>query len=94
MSSSLFENISSAKIYHEYEFVYTEDEITYHGSIDLMIEYDSHIDIIDYKLKNTTDENYKKQLSGYKHYVEVLSNKTVKTYLYSIIDEKIFVIDC
>lgn len=94
LSSSLFENISSAKIYHEYEFVYTEDEITYHGSIDLMIEYDSHIDIIDYKLKNTTDENYKKQLSGYKHYVEVLSNKTVKTYLYSIIDEKIFVIDC
>jgi hypothetical protein len=54
-----------------------------------MLEYDDHIDIIDYKLKNTVDENYIKQLNGYKEYINSISNKPVNTYLYSIIDEEI-----
>ena len=54
-----------------------------------MIEHDDHIDIIDYKLKNTTDSNYIKQLNGYKKYIESISEKNVNLYLYSILDEKI-----
>ena len=54
-----------------------------------MIEYSNHIDIIDYKLKGITDENYKKQLNGYKEYIENLTNKNVNTYLYSILDENV-----
>ena len=42
--------------------------------------------IIDYKLKNTDDLEYVKQLKGYKKYIERISDKDVKTYLYSIID--------
>ena len=54
-----------------------------------MLEYDDHIDIIDYKLKSISNEDYKKQLEGYREYINSTSNKKVSTYLYSIIDEKI-----
>ena len=93
LSNDLLKNISNANIYKEYEFIYEEDNTTYHGIIDLMLEYDNHIDIIDYKLKGITDENYIKQLNGYKEYIEKISNKEVSTYLYSILDEKVLQIN-
>ena len=52
-----------------------------------MIEHDNRIDIIDYKLNNIKDENYLKQLNGYKEYINSISNKEVNIYLYSIISE-------
>ena len=52
-----------------------------------MLEYQDHIDIIDYKLKNINDENYDKQLSGYRKVIEEKTNKLVECYLYSILDE-------
>ena len=79
----------NCKIYKEYEFEYEEDNTKYHGIIDLMLVYDDHIDIIDYKLKNITDENYIKQIKGYKSYIEKKLNKKTNTYLYSIIDNKL-----
>ena len=42
--------------------------------------------IIDYKLKNISDKEYYKQLDGYRLYIENITNKKIKTYLYSIID--------
>lgn len=89
LKNELFQNIESAKIYKEYEFVYEIDDTEYHGSIDLMLEYDGHIDIVDYKLKNTDDEHYKEQITGYKNYISQISNKPVDIYLYSIIDENL-----
>ena len=89
LSHDLFKNIRKANIYKEYEFIYEKNNIKYHGIIDLMIEYDSYIDIVDYKLKSVTDSNYIKQLEGYKDYIEGISNKKVNLYLYSIIDESI-----
>ena len=77
-------DISSANIYKEYEFIYEEDNTTYHGIIDLMLEYQDNIKIIDYKLKNISDEAYIKQLNGYKNYIEKLFNKKTSIYLYSI----------
>lgn len=93
LSNDLLKNISNANIYKEYEFIYIKDNNEYHGIIDLMLEYDNHIDIIDYKLKSITDENYIKQLNGYKEYIEKISNKEVSTYLYSILDEKVLQIN-
>lgn len=93
LSNDLLKNISNANIYKEYEFIYNKDNNEYHGIIDLMLEYDNHIDIIDYKLKGITDENYIKQLNGYKEYIEKISNKEVSTYLYSILDEKVLQIN-
>lgn len=75
--------------YKEYEFIYYDDNTLKHGFIDLMLEYDNHIDIIDYKTKNIDDENYIKQLNGYKKYVESKVKKTVNIYLYSIAEERL-----
>ena len=40
--------------------------------------------IIDYKLKNISDEAYLKQLNGYKDYIENRFNKPTNIYLYSV----------
>ena len=77
-------DISHANIYKEYEFIYDEGNTTYHGIIDLMLEYQDNIKIIDYKLKNINDDAYIKQLNGYKDYIEKLFNKKTSIYLYSI----------
>ena len=89
LNQDINKNINKADIYHEYEFIYEEDNITYHGIIDLMCIYEDHIDIIDYKLKNIDDDNYIKQLNGYKDYISSISNKKVNIYLYSIISNKV-----
>jgi len=80
-------------IYKEYEFIMENDNEIKHGFIDLMLEYNNYVDIIDYKLKNIVDENYLKQLNGYKTYIEKVSNKKVNIYLYSIIDDKLEKLD-
>ena len=79
-------NIENADIYKEYEFIYEEDNTTYHGIIDLMLVYKDNIKIIDYKLKNISDEAYLKQLNGYKNYIEKRFNKPAAIYLYSVIN--------
>lgn len=89
LSQPFLKDINDAEIYKEYEFIYEEDNIQYHGIIDCMLEYQNYIDIIDYKLKNIDDEVYIKQLNGYKTYISKISNKEVNIYLYSILDEKI-----
>ncbi|MEG2322032.1 MAG: UvrD-helicase domain-containing protein [Bacilli bacterium] len=76
-------------IYKEYEFMYEKNGLSYHGIIDLLLEYENCFKIIDYKLKKIYDEAYIKQLKGYKEYIETLSSKKVDIYLYSIIDEQL-----
>ena len=86
-------DITNSNIYKEYEFIYNEDNTTYHGIIDLMLEYEDNIKIIDYKLKNINDTDYIKQLTGYKNYIEKKFNKETSIYLYSILSntlEKIY----
>ena len=85
----IFDNVNEANIFHEYEIIYTLNNTKYHGVIDLMLEYPSHIDIIDYKLSDVTDINYISQLNGYKEYISSITKKPVNVYLYSIINEKI-----
>ena len=77
-------NISNATVYKEHEIRFIKDGSIYHGFIDLMVEYDDHIDIIDYKLSNISSEEYVIQLSGYKEYIENKYNKPTDIYLYSI----------
>jgi len=89
LNQELLKNINKANILKEYEFIYEENNITFHGIIDLMLEYEDHIDIIDYKLKNINDENYINQLNGYKKYIENKTNKQTNIYLYSILENVI-----
>ena len=89
LNQDIFKDIKEATIYHEYEFIYEIDNNKYHGIIDLMLEYKDKIYIIDYKLKNIEDDNYIKQLNGYKDYIQSICNKKVYIYLYSIIDSNL-----
>ena len=89
----LLQNINNCNIYKEYEFMEIDDNIKRHGIIDLMIEHENYIDIIDYKFKNITDENYNKQLMGYKNYIMKKTNKQVNIYLYSIMNNEVKLLD-
>ena len=89
LNNKILNNIKESTIYKEHEFLYEQDNIEYHGIIDLILEYNDHIDIIDYKLNNIKDDNYLNQLNGYKSYIENISNKKVNIYLYSIINEEL-----
>ena len=82
-------DLDNCNIYKEYEFIYDENNEQKHGIIDLMLEYKDHIKIIDYKLKDIEDKEYFNQLSGYKKYIEKITNKETKIYLYSIYEEKL-----
>ena len=81
-------DMSYINCFKEFEFVYLDGLEEKHGFIDLMLEYQDHIDIIDYKMRNIDDENYLKQLYGYKKYIETINDKLVNVYLYSIVDNK------
>lgn len=79
---------NSIFLYKEYEFIYEDDGEKW-GVIDLLVEFEDHFSIVDYKLKDIRDTAYLKQIHGYKKYIESLTNKNVNTYLYSIIDENL-----
>jgi len=93
LSQDKLKDIDKATIYQEYEFIYEEDDTKYHGVIDLMLEYDDYIDIIDYKLKNVSDEGYIKQLNGYYNYIKSKTDKKINLYLYSLLEHKFYDVD-
>ena len=86
-------NIDWAIIGHSERRTYDNETSEKTGVIDLMLEYNDHIDIIDYKLKNIADNAYKKQLNGYKEYIKNKTHKQVDTYLYSLLDRTLTKID-
>lgn len=85
----IFKDVKESTIFQEYEFIYNDNNIEKHGVIDLLIEHPNHIDIVDYKLSDVTDENYLKQLNGYKDYILQKTNKPIHLYLYSILEKKL-----
>ena len=85
LNTPLIKENKEAIFYPEYEFI-DPDEHT-HGIMDLVIEKPEKMIIIDYKLKNIEDENYDKQLNGYRAFLKKKTKKEVDCYLYSIIDE-------
>ena len=93
LKNDIFKDIKNANIFKEYEFIEETNNETKTGIIDLMLEYEDHIDIIDYKLKHIEDKAYINQLNGYKNYIHNLTNKPVSTYLYSILDKTLFKLD-
>ena len=87
INSGILKN--TIQLYKEYEFIYEENKEEYHGIIDLLLIKENENVIVDYKLKHTTDGAYIKQLNGYKKYIEKITNKPTKIFLYSILDEKL-----
>ncbi len=85
LDTPLIKESKEATFYPEYEFI---DPIEHtHGIMDLVIEQAEKMIIIDYKLKNIDDENYDKQLNGYRSFLKKKTKKEVDCYLYSIMDE-------
>ena len=82
-------DIKDAKIYKEHEFIFSDETNEYHGIIDLILEYKDKIKIIDYKLQNTKDDAYLKQLQTYKKYINQISDKQAQLYLYSILKDEL-----
>ena len=89
LNHPLLQEKDKATIYKEHEFLYEEGNTRYHGIIDCMLEYEDHIDLIDYKLKKVEDKAYQEQLTGYQKYLEKVTSKKVFLYLYSILENKI-----
>ena len=88
INSDFMKQYSNYKKYQEYEFIYTNGSLENHGIIDLLMIGDNDAVIVDYKLKNTKDKAYIKQLQGYKEVISSRINKRISCYLYSIIDEE------
>lgn len=84
LSHEEVKEIKKATIRKEYEIYYTSEKGIFHGFIDLLLEYEDHFDIIDYKLSNVNSSEYEAQLNGYKEYIEKQFHKPVHLYLYSI----------
>lgn len=79
----------TTKIYKECEFIYDQDDISYHGIIDLILIDDNKVKIVDYKLKDIDDNEYKKQLKVYYNYLKTIFNKDISVYLYSILNNEL-----
>lgn len=80
----LFEDIKDANIYQEQEFYYSLDNKSYHGIMDLVLEYSDHIKLIDYKFANLDKEEYIEQLNVYYNYLKLITNKKINVYLVGV----------
>ena len=85
--------ILDAKIFKEHDIRFLKDGALYHGVIDLLLEYEDHFDIFDYKTSNTESPEYILQLQGYKDFIENKYHKKAYIHLYSILNETIEKID-
>lgn len=82
LTNKIFNFSEHDKIFKEYEFINNDVK----GIIDLVVFSQNDAFILDYKLKNIEDEAYEKQLNYYRTYVEQITQKHCRTYLFSIID--------
>ncbi len=87
LKCDFFKNANKAVAKHEFRFFDEENDV--HGIIDLLLIYEDHIDIIDYKVANIDDESYDEQLKIYQNYIKKLTNLPVKMYLASIIKGRV-----
>lgn len=84
LKNKLFEKLpDDSKIFKEYKYL---DESGVSGIIDLLLVYDDHCVIIDYKLKNADEEKYAKQLEAYRAYVEKTFKLKAECHLLSILE--------
>ena len=87
LQTPFFKEIETSTFYKEYSFIYEQNGIMKTGIIDLLIENKDEFIIVDYKTKEIEKEEYYKQVQGYMNYIKTITNKPVKGYLYSLLDE-------
>ena len=83
----IFDHLEEASLYHEYS--YFDPDLNSNGSIDLLIVYPDHIDIIDYKTKDIDDPEYIRQLNIYRRNIErIMPGKEIHMILLSILEAR------
>lgn len=87
LKNDLFNQPGLKKVLHEYSFY--DEETNINGVIDLMLIYNDHIDIVDFKLSNIDDANYDRQVNIYKDYVKKITDKNINLYVVGILSRKI-----
>jgi len=83
LRAPIFSSSKHAKAMKEFEFLDTNNGTV--GIIDLLLIYQDHIDIIDYKLKNIEDPSYLAQIEMYRQYVSSRTKLQVNCYLLSVL---------
>jgi len=81
--------ISRSAVYRELDFADGPGPDAGHGTIDLLFIGTAGATIVDYKLKRLDDPGYRIQLAGYRDYVERTTGLRARTYLYSILDDRL-----
>ena len=84
INSDLIKEHLDWEFYPEYE--YFDPVLKTFGSVDLLAVGKEGLLIVDYKLKNISDEGYKVQLETYKRNMENIFKKEAECYLYSLVD--------
>jgi ATP-dependent helicase/nuclease subunit A len=82
-------DMENARIMKEHAFMIKKDGAHRHGVIDLLIESETSVIIVDYKLKDISKDAYLDQVRGYMDYARAMFKKEVKGYLWSILDGKL-----
>ncbi len=83
LNCGLFDGVTNEQVLHEYSFF--DEEHNTNGIIDCLVVLPDEVRIIDFKLKNISDEKYVKQLNIYADYVKLITEKSLKLYLISAI---------
>jgi len=83
LSLPIFQDLDGVRVYKEYN--YYDEDIDENGIIDLLLVYEDHCVVVDYKLKNADEFKYTTQLEAYKNYVEKVFKKPTETMLISLL---------
>ena len=87
-TSDLMRSLEIKAVYKEYPFMVDSDGEVTTGFIDLLVETEDAFVIIDYKLKAIDKREYAQQIEGYRTVLSKMTDKFIKGYLYSIIDQR------
>ncbi len=75
--------------YNEYQFQLVDSNKIITGIIDLLIETETEMVILDYKLEDIFKPEYEEQINTYAKFVKTKSPKPIRGYLYSLINNEI-----
>ena len=91
-TNSIFDNLEGYHEFHEYRYLDYKNDLE--GSIDLLLVKEGEkAMIIDYKTKSLDDAAYEKQLKLYKEHIEKVFGLKAETYLLSISDNVLKVVE-
>ncbi len=87
--ASLAEVKNAKRTFNEYQFQIKTDAKITTGIIDLLIEKETEMIIIDYKLEDINKPEYETQINTYAAFVKTKTKKPIRGFLYSLINNEL-----